>query len=101
MTREHLIGRQVIVSTNFGAILYGVVKDYIENPGVGASVTFTHCRQVLYWDDTVRGFPGLAANGPSDACTFGAVAFDATFITVNSILPCTPAACKVWNGIKQ
>src|SRR4051812_161798 len=85
------IGRPVIVTTAHRGVFFG----YATGSTDGETIALTRARNCVYWSEDVRGFMGLAANGPSDKCRVGPAA-DITLRAITAVLDVTPAAVARW-----
>jgi len=79
--------KAVLLTTKHRGVFFGYIDgdDDTRNPVVA------DCRNVLWWDASVRGFLGLAANGPNDKCRIGPAA-NVKIYDVTSVADVTPAA---------
>ena len=62
-------GRPVLVTTAHRGVFFG----YLDGP-TGVTVKLKQARLCVYWTVDLRGFMGLAANGPSSGCKIGPAA---------------------------
>lgn len=83
--------RAVIVTTAHRGVFFGYADDTD-----GETIKLTGSRLCVYWSADVRGFMGLAANGPTKGCKIGPAA-DITLRNITSVLEVTPEAEKAWN----
>jgi hypothetical protein len=83
-------GRPVIVTTAHRGVFFGYAIDT-----EGDTIALSRARNCIYWSEDVRGFMGLAANGPSATCRIGPAA-DITLRNITSVLEVTPAAAAKW-----
>ena len=79
-----------IVTTEHRGVFYGHVPDDAE-PGDGV-LKITNARMVVYWDASIRGLPGLAANGPGPKCRISPAAPVISVCKITSIMQATDAA---------
>ena len=85
--------RPVIVTTAHRGVFFGYATKTD-----GETITLKRSRLCVYWSSDVRGFMGLAANGPSATCRIGPPA-DITLRNITAVLDVTPAAVAKWvNG---
>ena len=84
--------RPVLVTTAHRGVFFGYATDTD-----GDVIALTKARNCVYWSDDVRGFMGLAANGPSDKCRVGPAA-DITLRNITAVLEVTPAAVSRWEA---
>lgn len=82
----------VIVTTAHRGVFFGyaIATD-------GETVALKRARNCVYWSEDVRGFMGLAANGPSDGCRIGPAA-DITLRNITAVVEVTPAAAAKWEA---
>lgn len=85
-------GRAVVVTTAHRGVFFGYAEDT-----EGERIKLTAARLCIYWSRDVRGFMGLAANGPSKTCKVGPPA-DITLRNITSVLEVAPAAVKAWEA---
>lgn len=86
--------RPVVVTTAHRGVFFG----YTENAD-GEHIKLAESRLCLYWSADVRGFMGLAANGPTKGCTIGPPA-DITLRNITAVLEVTPSAEQAWKDAK-
>ena len=84
--------RPVIVTTEHRGVFFGYAKDID-----GETIELKRARLCVYWSADVKGFMGLAANGPSDSCRIGPAA-DVTLRKITAVLEVTPAAVARWEA---
>lgn len=81
-----VVERAVLVTTEHRGIFFGYAT-----ATDGDVIKLRACRNVLYWSADVRGFLGLAKDGPSSKCRIGPQAdFQARKVT--GVAEVTPAA---------
>ena len=85
----------VVVTTERRGVFFGYL---VEEIGDGQTVILTDCRNVLFWDSSMHGFLGLAAQGPSSECRVGPQVPQSTLLGVTSITKCTAAAIAAWES---
>jgi len=58
----------VLVTTEFRGVFFGYIDlaESFDDP-----LVLFNARNCLYWDASVKGFIGLAENGPNDKCRIG------------------------------
>lgn len=88
------VGRPVLVTTKHRGVFFG----YATNT-TGETITLTRARLCVYWSSDVRGFMGLAANGPTSGCRIGPAA-DIEVRDITSVTTVTPAAEAKWNAAR-
>lgn len=59
-------GRPVIVTTAHRGVFFGYAEDT-----TGETIRLERSRLVVYWDTGIKGFMGLAVDGPSANCRIG------------------------------
>lgn len=84
------VERPVVVTTAHRGVFFGYATDTD-----GETIALTKARNCVFWSSDVRGFIGLAANGPSNSCRVGPVA-DITLRNITCVLEVTPDAVKRW-----
>lgn len=82
--------RPVVVTTAHRGVFFGYAGDTD-----GETIALKESRLCVYWSSDVRGFMGLAANGPNKSCKIGPPA-DITLRNITAVLEVTPAAEKAW-----
>lgn len=85
--------RYVLVTTSFRGVLMGRIT-----ANDGDSVTLENARNCVYWEASVKGVFGLAANGPSAKCRIGPAVPRISLRGVTSVTDCTPEAVKAWEA---
>jgi len=95
MAKEKTVAaRPVVVTTAHRGVFFG----YAEATD-GEQIKLTGSRLCLYWSADVKGFMGLAANGPTKGCTIGPPA-DITLRNITAVLEVTPEAEQAWKAAK-
>lgn len=84
--------RPVIVTTIHRGVFFGYATDTD-----GDVIALARARNCVYWSADVKGFMGLAANGPSVTCRVGPSA-DITLRGITAVLEVTPEAVAKWEG---
>lgn len=82
--------RPVVVTTAHRGVFFGYATDTD-----GEQIVLKRSRLCVYWTAEVRGFMGLAANGPIPGCRIGPSA-DITIRNITAVLEVTPDAEKRW-----
>ena len=82
--------RPVIVTTAHRGVFFGYARKTD-----GETIKLAKARLCIYWSRDVRGFMGLAANGPTASCRIGPPA-DIELRNVTAVLEVTPDAVKAW-----
>jgi len=80
------------VTTSFRGVFFGYASDT-----TGETIELKRARNCIYWAADVRGFLGLAANGPSESCRIGPAA-DITLRGITSVSEVTPEAGQRWEA---
>lgn len=62
----------------------------------GESIKLRAGRLCVYWTSDLRGFMGLASDGPSSSCKIGPAA-DIELFNITSISEVSPKAEEKWN----
>lgn len=84
--------RPVLVTTAHRGVFYGHATDT-----EGDTIKLRAARLCVYWSADVKGFMGLAANGPSSGCRIGPPA-DITLRNITSVCEVSPAAVDRWEN---
>lgn len=82
----------VIVTTAHRGVFFGYAKDMD-----GETIELKRARLCVYWSTDVKGFMGLAANGPSSGCRIGPAA-DIKLRNITAVLAVTPEAVAKWEA---
>lgn len=84
--------RPVVVTTAHRGVFFG----FAENTD-GETIALKRSRLCIYWSSDVKGFMGLAANGPTKNCRIGPPA-DITLRNITAVLEVTPDAVTAWDA---
>jgi hypothetical protein len=84
--------RAVLVTTAHRGVFFGYAGDTD-----GDTIKLRAARLCVYWSRDVKGFMGLAANGPSANCRIGPPA-DITLRNITSVCEVSPAAVDRWES---
>lgn len=84
--------RPVLVTTAHRGVFFGYAKNTD-----GDTITLRAGRLCVYWSRDVRGFMGLAANGPTKSCRVGPPA-TITLRNITAVAEVTEAAVKAWEA---
>lgn len=84
--------RAVLVTTAHRGVFFGYAT-----ATDGETIKLAKARLCLYWSADVKGFMGLAANGPSAACRIGPPA-DIELRSITAVAEVTPAAVAAWEA---
>lgn len=92
MSKDKSKLRAVIVTTDHRGVFFGYADDTD-----GETISLKEARLCVYWSSDVKGFMGLAANGPTKSCRIGPPA-DITLRAITAVLEVTPAAEAKWKA---
>lgn len=84
--------RAVLVTTAHRGVFFG----YANETG-GETITLKRARLCVYWSADVRGFMGLASNGPTSGCRIGPAA-DIELRNVTAVVEVKPEAVARWES---
>jgi len=84
--------RPVLVTTVHRGVFFGYATKTD-----GDTIALRAARLCVYWSADVKGFMGLAANGPSAGCRIGPPA-DITLRNITSVCEVSPAALDRWES---
>ena len=82
--------RPVLVTTAHRGVFFG----YTDKTD-GETIFLKRSRLCVYWAADLRGFMGLAANGPSSGCKIGPAA-DIELRAITAVVAVTPEAVERW-----
>ena len=82
----------VLITTEFRGVFFGYMSDAPAN----GSITIKRARNCVYWSTEVRGFMGLAANGPTKNCKIGPAVPSITLNKVTAVVEVEPKAAEQW-----
>jgi hypothetical protein len=82
----------VIVTTAHRGVFFGYADDT-----TGETITLRRARNCVYWSEDVKGFIGLAVNGPSASSRVGAAA-DITLRDITAVVEVSSAAAEKWES---
>jgi hypothetical protein len=91
-TKSNGMGMPVLVTTSHRGVFFGYAKDVD-----GETIALKRARLCVYWSSDVKGFMGLAANGPTATCRIGPPA-DITLRNITAVATVTPEAIKAWEA---
>ncbi len=91
---EKQVPRPVLVTTAHRGVFFGYARQTD-----GETITLERARLCVYWSADVRGFMGLAANGPISGCRIGPPA-DIELRAITSVVTVTPEAAAKWDAFK-
>lgn len=84
--------RSVIVTTAHRGVFFGYA-----DATDGEAITLRRGRLCVYWSADVKGFMGLASDGPSASCRIGPPA-DITLRAITAVVEVSPAAAAKWEA---
>ena len=84
--------RPVLVCTALRGVFFGYARKTS-----GTTIILERARNILYWSADVRGFVGLASDGPSATCRVGPRA-EMELRQVTCVVECTPQAVAAWEA---
>ena len=90
--REYPLGRPVLVTTEHRGVFFGYAKSTD-----GKTIRLARCRNCVYWSRDVKGFMGLAADGPSKSCRVGPAA-DAVLRGITLVAEVSDEAVDKWEA---
>ena len=82
----------VLITTAHRGVFFGYATDVD-----GETIALKDARLCLYWSSDVKGFMGLAADGPSASCRVGPKA-DIALRNITAVVSVTPAAQVKWEA---
>jgi len=93
MTNKIKKERAVVVTTKHRGVFFGYATNTAGDP-----ITLKRARLCLYWSADVRGFMGLAANGPSALCRVGTAVNEIELREITSVIAVTDEAAAKWES---
>jgi hypothetical protein len=93
MVKKEEKGQPVLVTTEHRGVFFGYTKD----PDAEV-IELTNARLCLHWSADVKGFMGLAANGPSNSCRIGPAVPTIKLRKITAVLDVTTEAVKKWES---
>lgn len=85
--------KAVVVTTEHRGVFFG----YIDPERVrDEQLELVNARLCVHWSMALRGFMGLAAQGPDKDCKIGPRVESITLRAITSVIECTPAAVERW-----
>ncbi len=85
-------GRPVLVTTAHRGVFFGYA-----DATDGDVVKLRAARLCLYWSRDVKGFMGLAGEGPTNGCRIGPPA-DIALRNITAVVEVTAVAAKAWEA---
>ncbi len=92
MKKSNGLERPVMVTTAHRGVFFGYASETD-----GEIVKLKRARLCIYWSADVKGFMGLAANGPTKSCRIGPPA-DIDLRSITAVLAVTEAAVEKWEA---
>ena len=87
--------RPVLAVSKHRDIIFGYVpKDF--QLGTDEKISMKNARQGVYYSSDMRGFSGLAVQGPSNSCKVSFSVDEFTLLGCVRLLDCTEEAAKKW-----
>jgi hypothetical protein len=86
----------VVVTTNSRGVFFGYIDGDTNVEAHQETITLRRARNAIYWSADVKGFLGLAATGPTDACRIGPAVPALTLFGVTSVAKVTAGATERW-----
>lgn len=92
-----MIGKKVIIRADRAGVFFGTLKE--KN---GSEVALTNCRRLWYWNGAAS-LSQLAVDGThaASSCKFTVVVPEIVILGVIEIIPCSKAAIKSIEGVKE
>ena len=84
--------RPVLVTTAHRGVFFGYAKDT-----TGETITLKRSRLCVYWSSDLKGFMGLAAQGPSASCRIGQPV-DITLRNITAVVEVSAEATAKWEA---
>jgi hypothetical protein len=84
--------RAVLVTTVHRGVFFGYAA-----ATDGAIINLRAARNCIYWSSDVKGFLGLASDGPSKSCKIGPSA-DIELRDITCVAVCSEKAVKAWEA---
>lgn len=84
----------VLITTAHRGVFFG---ELVGEP-TKEKVTLRECRNCVSWDVGIKGFLGLAIDGPSDKCRVGPAAHEMTLYDITSVAKVTEKAVRRWQS---
>lgn len=82
--------RAVLVTTAHKGVFFGYARETS-----GDTIQLRDARLCVYWSSDLRGFMGLASQGPNSSCRIGPAA-DIELRAITSVVAVSPAAVEKW-----
>lgn len=88
------VGDRVVVTTEHRGVFFGRLTE----DKAPECLILSDSRQCVYWDSSIRGVLGLAANGPGPLCRIGPNVPSITVWKITGIFVCTDEATRAWGA---
>lgn len=82
----------VLVTTIHKGVFFGYANGDMQKD----SIMLKDARNCVYWSADVKGFLGLAANGPTGSCKIGPKVPSLKLLGVTAVVEVTPEAIEKW-----
>ena len=82
--------RAVLVTTSHRGVFFGYATETD-----GAIISLRAARNCIYWSAKLKGFIGLASDGPDSSCKVGPAA-DIELRDITCVAECTDKAAAAW-----
>lgn len=82
--------RAVLVTTSHRGVFFGYATET-----EGTTIHLKRARNCVSWSADIRGFMGLASDGPNSRCRIGPAA-DIQLRDITSVAELTPKAVEAW-----
>ena len=82
----------VLVTTVHRGVFFGYANGDMQKD----SITLKDARNCVYWSADVKGFLGLAANGPTSSCKIGPKVPSLKLLGITAVVKVTPEATGKW-----
>lgn len=94
MDKKNEARQPVLVTTEHRGVFFGYLKGEVTKE----QVVLADARNCVYWVSELRGFLGLAEQGPSSECRVGPKVPEITLYDVTSVVTCTSEAVDRWEA---
>ena len=91
-TKTKNVGRPVVVTTAHRGVFFGYADDTS-----GETIRLKRARLCIWWSSDLRGFMGLASDGPSKQCKIGPAA-DIELRAITAVIECSAEAAEKWES---
>jgi hypothetical protein len=89
---ETMKEQAVLVTTIHRGVFFGYTNSEVKKD----SITIKNARNCIYWSADVKGFLGLASNGPTSSCKIGPKVPSLKLLGVTAVVEVTPEAIEKW-----